>query len=646
VYFGNTDPIGKVLYFNERLPFTITGVFEDIPQNSSIPFHFLLSWSTMPYNGWVKKEGDFSSPWTFTFVKLRQEAKDIVAVNEALTRLANEHISNLEKRGHKAQHTLRPYESLHTSSELSGEIKPAISKTLLYALVSLAIFVLIAAWINYVNLSLAQSLERADEIGVRKVFGASRSHISGQFFLEAFILSFITFLLGLGLYQLVMKPMAGIMFGNIRLEPLNLQVTALYLIAFVVATAVISFYPTHFLSKYKPVSILKNKFNVGHGKANLLFQGLMVFQLFLAVAVLGLTLIATRQVSYMRNFNAGFDADHTISLRAPASTNSDSLRYTRFLAFRADVLQLPAFKAGAASFNIPGQEIRFHDESVYSIGSSNEKKQSFWEMWIDDGYQETFGMTLLAGRNFREREFGNTCLINESAARALGFVQPGDAVNTEIIARDKTYTIVGVWKDYHHESVRKSVDPIVFYHRHPFEYGYYSFKLGSFQGDYLNTLQTIWSKHYPNDQFVFYFMNAYFQQQYQNDALFSQLLKVFSYIAVVVACLGLFGMASLTMVKRKREIGVRKVLGASVGSIVMLLSKTYAKLVGIGCLVAFPVAFYIATLWLREFAYKIPLSLWMILLPGVVVLGVTLLTISFQAMKAAFTNPVTSLRDQ
>lgn len=648
VYFGEKDPIGKSIYFNERLHFTITGVFEDIPTNSSIDFDFLLSWSTIVFNGWGKKDGDFSgTPSTFTFVKLRENAVDVEAVNKALTDMATQHITTLVKRGHTAQQVLRPYEELHTLQGLSGEIKPGTNKALLFALISLAVFVLIAAWINYINLSLARSLERADEIGVRKVFGASRLAISGQFLLEALILSTITFCSGYGLYLLFTGPLSKTLFTDITFLPTDPVTWIIYLLGFLMATALVAFYPAHFISKFKPVLILKNKLGGGKGKANILHQALLVFQLFMAVVIVGITLIAGRQIKFMREFDSGFDIKHTITLRAPASTNSDSLRYVRYTQFRADVLQNAAFKSGTASMNIPGQEIRFHDEGIHSVGSENLKKQSFWVMWIDEGYQETFGMVLLAGRNFNQKESGLGVMVNESAAKALGFKNPTDAVNTSIITNDQSSaTILGIWKDYHHESVRKSVDPILFFHRHPHEYGYYSFQVESRQGDYLQTLQKIWNKHYPNDQFIYYFMDGFFAEQYRADELFGKLLKLFSIVSITVASLGLFGIASLAMVKRTKEIGVRKVLGASVWNILVMLSTSYIKLILIGCAFAFPLAYYLTDQWLQGFSYKIDISWWMIILPGVIVLMTTLLTIGGQSIRAALANPAKSLKDQ
>ncbi|MBL7858981.1 MAG: ABC transporter permease [Cyclobacteriaceae bacterium] len=646
-YFGNEDPMGKTLYFNEHLVFTVTGVFEDIPETSSIDFDFLLSWSTLAFNGWVSKDGSFNAPWTFTFVKLKEHTTDIAGINTAMTTMANEHITTLKNRGHTAQYQLRAYEDLHTSANLSGEFKPPVNKTLLLALVSLAIFMLVAAWINYINLSLARSLERADEIGVRKVFGAARIEISGQFLLEALILAVFTFFIGYGVFLLFTGPFSGVLFSNITFAPINIQSFLLYFLGFVISTTLIAFYPAHFISKFKPALILKNKLGSGKGKANLLHQGLMVFQLFLAVSVVGITVIAEKQIAYMRGFDSGFNARQSISLYAPASTNSDSLRYSRYTSFRADVLQQHAFKSGTASMNIPGQEIRFHDEGVHAVGANNEKKQSFWIMWIDEGYQETFGLTLLGGRNFNQKETGTTCMINESAALALGYKTPTDAVNTSIINSDQTtLTIIGVWKDYHHESVRKSVDPIIFYHHHPHEYGYYTFRVESREGNYLDVLEKIWNKHYPNDQFVYYFMDRFFAEQYQADELFGKLLNLFSIISIVVASLGLFGMASLAMVKRTKEIGIRKVLGASVWNILVMLSKNYVKLIGISCLFAFPLAYYITHHWLNGFAYKITVSWSMIAVPGLIVLAATLLTIAGQSIRAATANPAKSLKDQ
>jgi putative ABC transport system permease protein len=645
-YFGQEDPVGKTVFFNEHLPFTITGVFKDVPSNSSLEFDFLLSWSTMRAYGWISYDGDFSYPWTFTFVKLKPHATDLSAMNQALADMAAKYVTTLDKRSLTGQYQLRPYTELHHATNLSGELKPGTNKALTYSMLSLAIFILVAAWINYINLSLAQSIERADEIGVRKVFGATGVAISGQFLVQAFILSVLTFFTGYGLYAVFTGPWSNVFFTDITfLNTTNF--TLIYFVAFIVCTTIVAFYPAYFISRYKPALILKNKLGGTKGSAGYIHQGLMIFQLFLAVGIVGITIIAGRQIQYMREFDSGFSSQQTISLRAPASTNSDSIRYSRYLAFRDEVLQQTAFTAGGASMNIPGQEIRFHDEAVHAVGSENLQKQSYWVMWVDEGYQETFGLTLKAGRNFNPKEFGNTCIINETAAKTLGYATPEDAVGTKIIDNEnQTITIAGVWKDYHHESIHKAVGPTIFYYRHPHEFGYYSFTVASRQGDFLQALQKIWVKHYPNDPFLYHFMDSFFEEQYRADELFGKLLNLFSIISVTVACLGLFGMASLAMVKKTKEIGIRKVLGASVWNILVMLSKTYVRLIIISCVIAFPLAYYLTDQWLGGFAYKIDVQWWMIVLPGVIVLVVTLFTIAGQSIKAALANPTKSLRNE
>src|SRR5690606_22906868 len=267
-------------------------------------------------------------------------------------------------------------------------------------------------------------------------------------------------------------------------------------------------------------------------------------------------------------------------------------------------------------------------------------------MLIDEGYVDTFGLSLTAGRNFNQKEFDNTCLINQTAAVASGYDVPEHAVGTEIISKEnKHFTIVGVIKDYHHESAHRSVDPIIFHHRHPWEYGYYSFRVESRDGDYLERLGRIWERHYPNDQYIYYFMDSFFEEQYKADELFGALLKIFSAIAIFVACLGLFGMATLAMVKRTKEIAVRKVLGATIPNLLIMLSKTYVRLIIISCAFAFPVAYYLTNKWLEGFVYKITVQWWMIILPGLLVLAATLLAIAGQSVKAALTNPAEKLRD-
>ncbi len=649
VYFGEADPIGKSIYLNEHIPFVITAVFADLPDNTAVKFDFLISWSTLEeilYDG--PQRGDFRNPWVFTYVKLNSNVKDMAKVEAQLEKIAADNVPDLREKNLKGFYKLRPVREIHFAKGMTGEPIPGRDKAILYALICVAFFILVAAWINYINLSLAQAFQRAEEIMVRKVYGAKVSHIINQFIVEALIISLVTALAGLGLYFLFVNWLSGYLSATFYItQGMNYR-WLWYLILIIALSVASAIFPARLIARYNPAFILKRQYRLRESKS-LIKNGLVVFQMLLSIFTIGCTIIANMQINYMQSFDVGFNTSHTISLVGPASKNTDSLRYQRFLAFRDEILKSSAFVAGTASMNIPGEELRFHDESIRLVGSQNDKKRTFWTSNTDDGYLKTFGLKLLAGRNINENDkHDRNCMINATAAKALGFQNPEDAVNAQFLNRhNKKRTIVGVIQDFHHESLRKNVEPVVFYFDHPFEFGYYTFKTGSAnRASTLKHLERVWKKHYPDDPFVYYFMDSFFNKQYQEDVVFSKLLKLFSIMSIIVASLGLLGLASLTVVKRTKEIGIRKVVGASVPRILMLLSKEYIQLVLISFAIILPVFYYAATQWLQIFSYRITLEWWMFILPGTIVLVIACLVVSGQALKAAITNPVRSLRTE
>lgn len=649
VYFGNDDPIGKILYFNEHVPFTITAVFEDIPANASVRFSFLVSMTTLfrmvPS---LKPEGDFGDPWTFTYILLNQNVRDTKAINLKLERLANENVTSLRERNLKGKYELRPLRQIHFTQGMTGELEPGRSKMLLYALISIAVFILFAGWMNYINLSLAQSFQRAEEITVRKIYGASVSGITQQFIAEAIVISLLTVFAGTLIYFIFVKFLSAYLSADFEVtQQVNFK-WLFYLPAVFLFTLLASIFPARIIARYKPAFILKRQFIIRSNK-NYIRNGLVVFQLLLSILTIGCALIAGKQINYMMQFDVGFNTMQTISLHGPASRNIDSLRYQRFKAFRSDLLSNNKFIAGTASMNIPGEELRYHDESIRRPGGNNDKKQTFWISLIDDGYLDTYGLQLVSGRNLVESDKTNGgCLINESAARALGYSDPAKAVNAVFLAgNNKSRKVTGVIRDFHHESLRKKVEPVVFYFDHPYEFGYYSFRVNAHdRAAALDVLQQTWKKHYPDDPFIYYFMDTFFARQYANDEMFGKLLGLFSIMSIVVACLGLFGLASLSVVRRTKEIGIRKVVGASAFRILILLSRDYLELVCIAFLIVLPVFYYVMREWLNVFSYKIKLQWWMFLLPGIIVLLLAWLVVSVRSVRAALANPVKSLRTE
>jgi putative ABC transport system permease protein len=334
-------------------------------------------------------------------------------------------------------------------------------------------------------------------------------------------------------------------------------------------------------------------------------------------------------------------------LRGPASQNSDSLRHRHFHAFRDEVLKLGGFVAGTASMNIPGEEIRFHDENIRVSGSSNDKKQSYWISLIDDQYLETFGLKLLAGRNFQANNQQNICMVNETAIKALGFKTPAEAVNGELIAWNQKIKIIGVVRDFHYESIKKLVEPCIFYNVHPNEFGYYTFRFKSNPNkkELLN-LKKIWENNYPNDPFIYYFMDKFFARQYATDYLFERVLMVFSILSMIIAAMGVFGLASYSMAKRTKEIGVRKVNGARVSDLMLLMIIRYLRLFFISVVIAIPIIWIGMSKWLSYYAYSVHLGLRDMIIPILITLIIILLTLSYHVMRVVKANPVDAIKDE
>ncbi|MDN5284585.1 MAG: transporter permease [Mucilaginibacter sp.] len=643
VYFGKKDPVGQIIYLNESVPFTITGVFEDMPANTAINCNIIVSYTTLTTMLKMNPLGEFGDPWVITFLSLNPNVKNIAAVNAKLAKIATNNIPSLRTRNLTGKYELRPLRDIHFATGMTGEIEPGRSKTLLYALVSVAIFILLAAWMNYINLSLAQSFQRAEEIVIRKVYGAGMGSITNQFIVEALIIGAATSMFGFIFFRLFVYFLSSYLSDDFSLTQHGS--TWFWYIIIIVGTLLSSVYPARFIAKYKPAFILKRQYNNGNNK-HYLKNGLILFQLFLSILTIGCTIVAYKQIHYLSNFDLGFNTEQTISLRGPASLNGKAIKFDRYKAFRNDMLANNAFLASTATINIPGEEIRGHNESLRLVGSNNEKKQSFWTAEADEGFIPTFGLKLTAGRNIEETDRGTGCLINESALKAFGFISPDKAINADIVDRnDRKTKIVGVIKDFHQESLKKAIEPIIFTYQHPFEFGYYTFRIKTANRlGIIDKIQETWKKHYPNDPFVYHFMDDFFARQYKNDILFGKLIGIFSIMCIVIASLGLFGLASLTVVQRTKEIGIRKVVGASVWRILLLLSKDYLKLIAIAFAIAIPVFTYVIHNWLQSFSYRIELQWWMFVLPGALVLAIAWFVVSIQSLKTARANPVKSLR--
>jgi len=508
-----------------------------------------------------------------------------------------------------------------------------------------AFFILTLAWVNYVNLATARSLERSREVGVRKVLGAGRGQLVRQFLTESLLLNLSAFVLALGLVQ-VSLPVFQQLFEfpeGISLWQ-NPGFVAAAMGVFLLGAVLSGMYPAFVLSGFKPVFVLKGLFrNTAQGTA--LRKGLIVFQFVTSIALIIGTMVVHKQLQFMRNQDLGIDIEQTLVLTG-ATSLPDSLYEGSFSPFENEVLKLPEVRSITASAYVPGDEIYWTNGVQWLKPEAN--SFTVYTQGVDDNFLEAYDLGLVAGRNFsKERgEDERACLLNERAITLLGFPNPEAAVGERVRRGGDTLTVAGVTKDFHHLGLQKAIDPVIFLYR-PGARGNLSVKVSS--NDMQATvaaLQQKWETHFPDDPFQYFFLDEFFNEQYRSETLFGRLFSFFSLLAIFVASLGLFGLSSYDVLQRTKEIGIRKVLGASTAGLVGLLSKDFLKLVVVALVIASPVAYFFMEKWLGDFAYRTDIGWWVFLVAGALAVAVAFTTISFQSVKAALANPVKSLRSE
>ena len=655
MYFGDEEPLGKMLRlrdddFNDEIC-KVTGVFKDLPENTHLKFDVLFSYKTLFARGdWAP--GRYNDSWArkdmYTYVKLKNDV-DKSAVEAKLPVLVNTYSPKLAESGRKDVLSLQPLEDIHLYSSLADEPEANASGNSVYALGLIAIFILIIAWVNYINLSTAKAMDRANEVGVRKALGAFRQQLIGQFLAESAIINLIS-LLGSILIILLVLPL----FNDTSGLSLTWQSVftgkffAICVLLWLVGTLLSGVYPSLFLSSFKPVKVLKGKLR-NSGKGALLRKSLVVFQFVASVALISGTLIVDRQLKYMHNQDLGMNIDQVLVVERPGVAPRDRDAFNSNVdVFRDELSQNPDIKGVSTSMTIPGKK-REYKVGMKKYGSADDEAVTLRMNSMDYDFVDVFGMEVVAGRAFsaeHPHDTDTSLIITQSAAEMLGYTNPEDAVGQTLVAPSYNWSavVVGVVNDYHQESLQKAKDPILFYCT---LYGgeFYSIKVNS--NNIENTVTHVeqsWKKAFPGNPFSYFFLDDYFNRQYENENKFGKLFASFSLLAIIIGCLGLFGLSAFTVQQKTKEIGVRKVLGSSVSGIFVLLSKDFIKLILIAVIIAVPITYYGMGKWLEGFAYKDDIALWVFAIAGVAVVLTALITVSFQTIRAARVNPVDSLR--
>lgn len=649
-YFSNEEPLNKVIRMNNQFDLKVTGVYKAFPSNAHLHPEVLVSFPTLMDTAVYGKQ-NFIDNWGnnafYTYILL-PEHYDARKLEAQLPAFQNRHIPQEGDGGIKPSDysvlSLRKVTDIHLYSHKDDEAEENGDIKRVYIFSVIALFILLIACINYMNLSTARSALRGKEIGIRKVVGARRPELMGQFLTESVLISWIATLIAFlltGLTLPFLNKMSGL---SMELDILlRWQVLLpLLLVPFVVGI-LSGFYPALLLSSFQPIKVLKGIVKVG--KSNLSFRQLLVVTQFsISIILIICTAVVFQQLRYMQNKSLGFNKNHivTLSYNGGLTANYES--------FKTELLRNDNIKDIARSSRIPTGRLLDAMGSQINRGDSLELTQADIKfIVVDEDYIPTYGVPIVAGRNF-STSFGtdtSSYLINESAAKILGLRSPEDAIGKQFVYGGRNGQLVGVFHDFHFESMHQRILPLVmFIPRNLNNFGRLSVKISGNISNALAHLEHTWKKFLPEIPFEYSFLDERFEKLYESEQRQKSIFTIFSCIAIFVACLGLFGLSAFAISQRIKEIGIRKVLGASVYGIIALLSVDFLKLVIVSALIALPVAWYAMHKWLEDFAYRITIPWWIFPLASVMAMVIAFLTISVQAMKAATVNPVKNLRTE
>ena len=654
-YFNNENPVNQTIRGMGQFDFKITGVFKDFPYNSHFHPDILASFSTLR-DTMIYGEEALRTNWgnnSFSTFIMLPEGYPAENIATRIPAFLDKNMAGYYDQGKPSERTklyLMPLTDIHLYSHLDSEIEENgdIKRVSVFAIV--AMLILLIACINYMNLSTARSANRAREIGVRKVVGATRAEIAWQFLSESFILSLFAALLSVMLAQLLLPFINELLDQQLQVSTYMLAVLPIGLLVIATITGLLAGgYPALFLSAMKPLRILKaggvgGQISGGAG----LRKALVVSQFAISIGLIIATTVVYHQLDFMQTKDLGLNKDHVVSA---AFYNQLSDRYE---SFRNEMLANPAVKDITRSSRTPGGRLldSYGSAAVQLESDSLENSGvDLKSVTVDHRFIPTYQLEMAAGRNYREDQGADrfeSFILNEAATRAIGWRKPEDAVGKRITYGGRQAHVVGVMKDFHFESLHQGIQPAIFFiPSDSSNYNYLSIKLdGSRIPEGIAHLEKVWKEFTPQFPFEYHFIDEDFGALYEAEQRQGRVFIGFAVLAIIVACLGLFGLTAFMAQQRTKEIGVRKVLGATTVGLVALLSKDFVKLVGLSIIIASPLAYYLMDHWLTDFAYRVNIQWWVFLLAGVLSIAIAFLTISFQSVKAAMANPVDSLRSE
>ncbi|PWI30045.1 cell division protein FtsX [Flavobacteriaceae bacterium LYZ1037] len=653
-YFGSAElAMGQMLETddNNKTLYKINAVIEDIPENSHFNFDFFFSMDNVDYTF-----GNYMSHNFHTFILLKEginyevfqkNFKEVInkyIVPQASQFMQIESIEEFEATGNKLEYSLIPLKDIHLHSSRLYELSANGNIQYVYIFSAAALFILLIACINFMNLTTARSSGRAKEVGIRKVLGSEKKALIGQFLTESTLIAGLALIVGLFFVWLSLGWFNNISGKDMLLASLLSPKFLIFLFLLPLVVGVLAgIYPAFFLSSFKPIKVLKGKLSTGH-KKNTLRNFLVVFQFATSIILIIGTIVIYKQINHIQTTNLGFNKDQVVVV------NNSGLPSETRQSLKNEIAQLAEVKSASFAGYLPvssssRSDTTFSTETVMT--ESNGFNMQFWR--VDYDYLETVGMEMKEGRGF-SREFGSDSLgiiLNETAIKLTGFENP---VGKKIYSADRennvtVFTIIGVVKNFNYESLRENVGALSFVLGNNSWETAYRFNTSNVSG-LLSTIENKYKAAAPGMPFHYEFLDEAFDDMYRQERRVGTVALAFALLAIIIACLGLFGLATYIAEQRTKEIGIRKVLGASVSTIVKMLSTDFVKLVILAFVIATPIAWWFMNSWLQDFAYRIELNWWIFAVTGIVALVIALITLSFQAIKAAIANPVKSLKTE
>jgi putative ABC transport system permease protein len=647
--FGNEDPVGKTISIENgygKDNFKITAVIDESLGKTHIKTNMFISINSSGFGGYTYSNDQWAgNNYTYSYIKLRPDAQ-AANLEKKLPAFLNKYGgAQIKSMGmHKELH-LQPLLSIHTTAGIDHDMIKPVSSTFLYIMILIAVLIQVIACINFMNLSTARASKRAKEVGVRKVIGAGRYALIKQFLAESMLLSLIGILVALPLLMIAMPFLNQITQADIHLTLFRDYRLWLFLAALVLSTGLLAgSYPAFYLSAFQAIKVIKGNFS-NEISATGIRRSLVVFQFVLSIILITSIIIIYSQLNYIKNKDLGFDKKQKLIFNFYTDAAQQKMS-----SLRNELLQLPEVKGIAQSDYYLGQFVE-RDHGVYPPGGNMTTSIDAQNISVDEHFVKVNGIQIVSGRDLHLND-SDKVLINETLCRRLGLkpeTAPGTMIYTEY-KPDPLYTmqIVGVMKDFNYSSLHTEIKPL--------ELGYETDKkrfnkmVVSVNSDnyrsILSKIESVWQKVLPSVPFEYQFQDDVVQKQYESEITLGNIINSFTLMAILISSLGLFGLASFSAEQRSKEIGIRKVLGASVSGIVQLLSKDFLKLVLISIVIAIPIAWWAMNKWLQGFNYRVPITWWMFALAGLIAIFIAFFTVSFQAIKAAVANPTKSLKTE